>query len=159
LAELAKCQANNKAADCSTGYLSGFPESEFTALEGGKLTSGNVPYYVMHKMLAGLLDVWRHIGDTIARDVLLALAGWVDSRTAKLSASLMQSVLNTEFGGMNDVLANLNQETGDSLWITVRRASTTPPSPTRWRPTRTSSTVCTLTPTSPSGSVPRARTS
>jgi hypothetical protein len=40
VAELAKCQANNGAAGFSTGYLSGFPESDFTALENGKLTSG-----------------------------------------------------------------------------------------------------------------------
>jgi DUF1680 family protein len=57
--ELAKCQANNGAAGFSTGYLSGFPESEFSALESGKLTSGNVPYYAVHKTMAGLLDAWR----------------------------------------------------------------------------------------------------
>ena len=33
VAELAKCQANNGAAGFSAGYLSGFPESDFTALE------------------------------------------------------------------------------------------------------------------------------
>ena len=40
VAELAKCQANNGAAGFSTGYLSGFPESDFTAVETG---TGNVP--------------------------------------------------------------------------------------------------------------------
>src|ERR1700761_4315667 len=32
VAELLKCQNNNAAAGFSTGYLSGFPESDFTAL-------------------------------------------------------------------------------------------------------------------------------
>ncbi|KAI0398470.1 DUF1680-domain-containing protein [Xylariaceae sp. FL0594] len=119
VAELAKCQANNGNAGFAAGYLSGFPESDFTLLETGKLTNGNVPYYVIHKTMAGLLDVWRHIGDTNAKNVLLSLAGWVNQRTAKLSTSQMQSVMNTEFGGMNDVLAELYYWTGDSQWLTV----------------------------------------
>src|SRR4029453_17085260 len=101
VAELAKCQANNGAAGFTAGYLSGFPESDITAVEQRTLTNGNVPYYCIHKTLAGLLDVWRYIGNTQARTVLLRLAGWVDWRTARLSYAQMQSVLNTEFGGMN----------------------------------------------------------
>ncbi|KAH6013933.1 hypothetical protein HBI84_023640 [Parastagonospora nodorum] len=117
--ELAKCQANNGAAQFSTGYLSGFPESEFVALEAGQLKGGNVPYYAVHKTMAGLLDAWRIIGDTKARDVLLALAGWVDGRTKKLSSSQMQTMLGTEFGGINDVLAAIYQLTGNQQWLTV----------------------------------------
>jgi hypothetical protein len=49
VAELAKCQANNSAAGLATGYLSGFPESDFTALEPRTLSNGNVPYYALHK--------------------------------------------------------------------------------------------------------------
>ncbi|MGW5561406.1 beta-L-arabinofuranosidase domain-containing protein [Micromonospora sp. NPDC003944] len=119
VAELAKCQANNSAAGFGTGYLSGFPESDFTALEARTLSNGNVPYYCIHKTLAGLLDVWRYTGNTQARTVLLALAGWVDTRTSRLSASQMQSMLGTEFGGMNDVLTDIYQQTGDSRWLTT----------------------------------------
>jgi DUF1680 family protein len=119
VAELAKCQANNGVAGFATGYLCGFPESDFTALESGRLSNGNVPWYVMHKTLAGLLDVWRLMGSNQARDVLLALAGWVDTRTGRLSASQMQTVLNTEFGGMNAVLADLYQMTGTARWLTA----------------------------------------
>ncbi|KAI1078723.1 secreted protein [Whalleya microplaca] len=117
VAELAKSQANNGNAGFAPGYLCGFPESDFTALESGKLTNDNVPYYVIHKTLAGLLDVWRHIGDTTAKEVLLSLADWVDTRTSKLSSSQMQSVLDTEFGGMNDVLAEIYYWTGDERWL------------------------------------------
>ncbi|OBT39783.1 hypothetical protein VE00_09675 [Pseudogymnoascus sp. WSF 3629] len=119
VAELAKCQANNGAAGFSTGYLSGFPESEFAALEAGTLSNGNVPYYVVHKLMAGLLDVWRIIGDTKARDVLLSLAGWVDTRTSKLSTTQMQNMLATEFGGMNEVLADIYHQTGTKRWLTA----------------------------------------
>ncbi|MEV6350855.1 beta-L-arabinofuranosidase domain-containing protein [Actinoplanes sp. NPDC051851] len=112
VAELAKCQASN-------GYLSGFPESDFDALEAGTLSNGNVPYYCIHKTLTGLLDVWRLIGNTQARDVLLALAGWVSTRTAALTTARMQTVLGTEFGGMNAVLTEIHQQTGDSTWLTT----------------------------------------
>ncbi|MFF1444954.1 beta-L-arabinofuranosidase domain-containing protein [Streptomyces sp. NPDC058295] len=119
VAELAKCQANNSAAGFTAGYLSGYPESDFTALEQGTLSNGNVPYYTIHKTLAGLLDVWRLIGSTQARDVLLALAGWVDTRTARLTGTQMQAMLGVEFGGMNDVLCDLYQQTGDARWLTA----------------------------------------
>ncbi|ORY13678.1 hypothetical protein BCR34DRAFT_647982 [Clohesyomyces aquaticus] len=119
VAELQKCQANNAAAGFSTGYLSGFPESDFSALEARTLSNGNVPYYAVHKTMAGLLDVWVHIGDTTARDVLLALAGWVNTRTGKLSTSQMQNLMGTEFGGMNEVLANIYHQTGDKKWLTA----------------------------------------
>lgn len=119
VAELARCQANNGAAGFSAGYLSGFPESDFTSLEAGTLSNGNVPWYCIHKTLAGLLDVWRYVGSTQARDVLLALAGWVDWRTGRLSSSQLQSVLNTEFGGMNAVLTDIYQQTGDARWLTA----------------------------------------
>ncbi|MFJ6197398.1 beta-L-arabinofuranosidase domain-containing protein [Micromonospora sp. NPDC092111] len=119
VAELARCQANNGAAGFAAGYLSGFPESEFTALEARTLSNGNVPYYCVHKTLAGLLDVWRYTGNTQARSVLLALAGWVDTRTARLSTSQMQALLDTEFGGMNEVLTDIYQQTGDGRWLTA----------------------------------------
>ncbi|WP_329101938.1 glycoside hydrolase family 127 protein [Micromonospora sp. NBC_01699] len=117
VAEMAKCQANNGAAGFGAGYLSGFPESDFTALEARTLNNGNVPYYCVHKTLAGLLDVWRYVGNTQARTVLLALAGWVDTRTARLTASQMQAMLGTEFGGMNAVLTDIYQQTGDARWL------------------------------------------
>ncbi|MEV4754417.1 beta-L-arabinofuranosidase domain-containing protein [Micromonospora sp. NPDC049559] len=119
VAELARCQANNAAAGFNTGYLSGFPESDFSALEARTLSNGNVPYYCVHKTLAGLLDVWRLLGNTQARDVLLALAGWVDWRTGRLTSSQMQAMLGTEFGGMNAVLTDLYQQTGDARWLTA----------------------------------------
>ncbi|KAK5159316.1 hypothetical protein LTS14_002458 [Recurvomyces mirabilis] len=97
-AAMVQCQANNGAAGFATGYLAGFPESDFTALEGGKLTNGNVPWYVIHKILAGLLDVWRNIGDNNAKTATMALA---------------------EFGGMAEVLSDIYYQTGDKKWLTT----------------------------------------
>ncbi|MBB4912311.1 beta-L-arabinofuranosidase domain-containing protein [Actinophytocola algeriensis] len=117
VAELVRCQANNAAAGFNTGYLSGFPESDFDAMEAGSPRS--VSWYSLHKTLAGLLDVWRYTGSTQARDVLLRFAGWVDWRTGRLSYSTMQRVLGTEFGGMNAVLTDLYQQTGETRWLTA----------------------------------------
>lgn len=118
-AELAKCQANNKAVGFTDGYVSGFPESDFAHLENGTLTNGNVPYYAVHKTLAGLLDVWRLTNDTTSRDVLLSFASWVDKRTEPLSYDVMQKSLKIEFGGMNEVMADLYHQTGNERWLTI----------------------------------------
>jgi DUF1680 family protein len=119
VAELAKCQANNAAVGFNPGYLSGFPESDFAKLENGTLSNGNVPYYVIHKTMQGLLDVWRRLGDSTAQAVLLAIAEWVDGRTSKLSYTQMQNVMNTEFGGMNDILTEIYRQTGNTKWLTT----------------------------------------
>lgn len=118
-AELAKCQANNKAVGFTDGYVSGFPESDFAQLENGTLRNGNVPYYAVHKTLAGLLDIWRLTNDTTSRDVLLSFASWVDKRTEPLSYDVMQRSLKTEFGGMNEVMADLYHQTGNERWLSV----------------------------------------
>ena len=118
VAGLARCQDNDGAAGFAAGYLAGFPESEITVAETGT-GNGNVPYYALHKTLAGLLDVWRLMGSTQARDVLLRLAAWVDTRTARLSQAQMQTCLRVEFGGMNAVLADLYLMTDDSRWLRV----------------------------------------
>ncbi|KAI9897927.1 hypothetical protein N3K66_007783 [Trichothecium roseum] len=117
--ELAKCQANNDAAGFTKGYLSGFPESEIEAVENRTLDNGNVPYYAIHKTMAGLLDVWRYIGSEQARDVLLEISAWVDTRTSKLSYEQMQEMMQTEFGGMNEIMADVYHNTGDEKWLTV----------------------------------------
>ncbi|OIW27104.1 DUF1680-domain-containing protein [Coniochaeta ligniaria NRRL 30616] len=119
VAELQKCQSNNKALGFNDGYLSGFPESDFDELESGTLGNGNVPYYVLHKLMAGLLDVYKLVGDNNSMAVLSALGAWVDARTEKLSFNQMQKVLETEFGGMSEVLTDMYGQLGDSRWLAV----------------------------------------
>jgi DUF1680 family protein len=119
IAGLAKCQANNSAAGFGAGYLSGFPESDFNDLDAGRLSNGNVPYYCVHKTMAGLFDAWRLLGSTQAREVLVGLSGWADTRTGRLSSGQMQSVLNTEYGGMSAVLADLYLADKNARWLTA----------------------------------------
>lgn len=117
--ELAKCQNNNEEAGFTEGYLSGFPESEIEKVEDRTLNNGNVPFYAIHKTMAGLLDIWRYIGNEQAMEVLTNMAAWVDTRTSKLSKEEMQEMMSTEYGGMNDVLAQLYRETDEERWLTA----------------------------------------
>ncbi|MFG2361494.1 beta-L-arabinofuranosidase domain-containing protein [Streptomyces mirabilis] len=117
VAALAECQAASPAAGFGAGYLSAFPESFFDRLEAG--TGVWAPYYTIHKIMAGLVEQHRLTGSGQALDVVLRQAEWVDRRTEPLSHEQMQRVLETEFGGMNDVLADLHALTGDARWLAV----------------------------------------
>lgn len=105
VAGLAQCQAAMPATGQTAGYLSAFPEKAFADIEAGR--NYWAPYYTIHKIMAGLLDQHRLLGDDQALDVLLGMVDWVDTRTSRLSREVMQSVLRIEFGGMNEVFANL----------------------------------------------------
>jgi DUF1680 family protein len=63
--------------------------------------------------------VWRITGDETAKDVLLKLAEWADTRTKKLTYAKMQAVLNREFGGVGAFMVDLYYQTGDQRWIDV----------------------------------------
>ncbi|ROT36177.1 DUF1680-domain-containing protein [Sodiomyces alkalinus F11] len=122
--ELAKCQANNEAVGFTPGYLSGFPESEIEKVENRTLDNGNVPYYAIHKTMAGLLDVYQHMGNQQALDVLLGITDWIDVCTSRLSHDEMQESLETEFGGMNEIFADMARRLPDEdteLFIALAR--------------------------------------
>jgi DUF1680 family protein len=113
VAQLASLQARAPRAGYSRGYLSGFPEQFFTWLEEGQVNRVWSPYYMIHKYLAGLIDQFQLAGNTLALDVASRLADWVDRRTRNLSYQHMQAILQTEFGGLPEALANLYAITGD----------------------------------------------
>lgn len=97
----------------ANGY-SAFPEEFFVRLD--KREKVWAPFYTLHKIMAGLLDVHVHAGNAEALEVLVKLAGWVDNWTADKPEVHMQDILQTEFGGMNEVLYNLAVITGDDRW-------------------------------------------
>ncbi|MEW2353919.1 beta-L-arabinofuranosidase domain-containing protein [Spirillospora sp. NPDC029432] len=119
VAELAKCQAAAPAAGFTAGYLSAFGEETFDQLEAG--AKPWAPYYTIHKIMAGLLDQYRLSGNRQALQVVTGMAGWAGARTAKLPRERMQALLRVEFGGMNDVLAELYQVTGDPEHLATAR--------------------------------------
>lgn len=105
VADLAACQKAN-----GNGYLSAFPISFFDRLREGKPVWA--PFYTLHKILAGHLDMYVHTGNEQALATAEGLAGWVGRWTGPLSYDVMQRILLVEYGGMNEVLYNLYAVTG-----------------------------------------------
>ena len=110
VAGIAECQAKLN----QNGYVSAFPAELFDRLD--RRTNVWAPYYTLHKIMAGLLDMKTHAGNDQALEILVELAGWVDAWTAAKTEEHMQDILNTEYGGMNEVLYNLAAVTGDDRW-------------------------------------------
>jgi hypothetical protein len=107
VADLAKCQAKG-------GYLSAFPTEWFDRLDARKPVWA--PFYTIHKIMAGMFDMYMLAGNKQALEVLEGMANWADDYTKSKSEAHMQDILNTEYGGMNEVLYNLAGTTGDDRW-------------------------------------------
>lgn len=101
---LGECQLSN-------GYLHAIPESHFEQIENGNTSGTWVPWYSMHKILAGLIDVYTFTGNEKALEIASKLGDWVYSHTSKWTAETQKTVLNVEYGGMNDCLYNLYKYT------------------------------------------------
>jgi uncharacterized protein len=115
VSQLAALQARAQEAGFHVGYLSAFPEVYFDWLESGQSVWS--PYYMIHKYLAGMIDQYQLAGDDLALDVAKRLADWVDWRTGRLPYEQMQMVLQTEFGGLPEALANLYTITGQERYL------------------------------------------
>jgi len=120
VAELAKCQAALPGQGYNKGFLSAYPESLFDRVD--KCERVWAPYYTLHKIMAGLLDMYQLTGNQQALDVLVKMADWLKFRVDRLSHEQQQKVLNCEHGGMNEVLANLYGVTGNPDHLKLARA-------------------------------------
>ena len=109
VAELAKCQQA-----LGNGYLSAFPEEFFDRLRDGKPVWA--PFYTLHKIMAGLLDMHTLTGNAQALDVLKGMARWTGRWVQPFSDAGMQRVLEREYGGMNEMLYNLAAVTHDDYY-------------------------------------------
>ena len=77
---------------------------------------------MIHKYLAGFIDQYQLAGDETALEAAIRLADWVGWRTGRLSYDHMQRVLQVEYGGLPEALANLYTITGnDQYLITAQR--------------------------------------
>lgn len=77
------------------------------------------PFYTVHKVMAGLLDVSAAWGNPTALQVTTGLAKYFAKVFAALSDEQMQRMLNTEYGGLNEIFAELSAQTGDKRWLGV----------------------------------------
>jgi len=117
--ELRKVQQALAARGMHRGYLSAFPEEFFDRVEAR--TGVWAPYYTIHKIMAGLLDVHRATSDPVALDLVKGMAAWVGVRARPLSDPQWQAMLETEFGGMEDVLTELYAITHDPEHLRLAR--------------------------------------
>jgi DUF1680 family protein len=122
VAILGTCQDTNakKYPKFGAGYLSASPVIYFDCLE--KLWKRpcrymQVPYYNIHKIMQGLLDQNQLLGNTQAFQILLKMATYFNNRITTLiktsGIAVWEEVLNTETGGMNDVMYKLYAITRD----------------------------------------------
>ncbi len=109
VADLAQCQQK-----LGGGYLSAFPAEFWDRLDARKKVWA--PFYTIHKVMAGMLDMYQLTGNQQALKVLEGMSEWADQWTASKSEAHMQDILGTEYGGMNDVLYNLAAVTNNDRW-------------------------------------------
>lgn len=112
VAELAKCQAQHK-----NGYLAAFPQEFFDRLRDG--VNVWAPFYTIHKIMAGHLAMYTLAANQQALDTTEKMAHWVRTWTDPLSEPQMQRVLQVEYGGMGEVLANLYAVTGKRDYLAL----------------------------------------
>ncbi len=118
-------EVQEKNGDGYLGALAGGKE-RFAELAQGKIRSAAFdlnglwsPWYTLHKTYAGLRDAYRYTGNRDALDLEIKFAAWAEGILSKLDEAQTQRMLNTEFGGMNEVLADLYADTGDKRWLNL----------------------------------------
>lgn len=105
------------------GYIGGQPlNGDWQKMFAGDISAfrnhrGWVPFYCEHKVLAGLRDAYLYAGSEVALTMFRKLCDWSVNVVAKLSDATMQTVLDTEHGGMNEVLADAYALFGDTKYL------------------------------------------
>ena len=117
VAVLAECQEK-----IGTGYLGGFSEQSMLAhmrlVEPAKGQMGaGVPWYCLHKIYAGLLDMYVLTGNNQAKEVAVKVADWCVTQLDRMSDPTIQNMLNTEHGGISEFFANLYDITRDPRYL------------------------------------------
>jgi DUF1680 family protein len=128
ISELKACQEANgvKYPEWAFGYTGGVPNGKviWPALKNGDFKayrSAWVPWYNVHKLYAGLRDAWLYAGNEDARQIFLRFCDWGLSITNSLSDVQMQSMLDTEHGGMNEIFADAWYMTGDEKYLVAAK--------------------------------------
>lgn len=123
--EMAECQKAN-----GNGYAAGIPggKKALDEVSRGDIRSQGfdlnglwVPWYTIHKLLAGLRDVYVLTGNPQAKQVLVDFGAYCWSVVDDLDDAQMQKVLACEHGGMNEISADIHALTGDERFLAMAR--------------------------------------
>lgn len=119
LSGMKECQQNSKG---KPGFLwagqiknANNVEVQFDLVQQGKTNIINeswVPWYTMHKLIQGLVDVYKFTGKETAKDIASKLGDWTLARCKTWNQQTHNTVLSIEYGGMNDCLYELYAITG-----------------------------------------------
>ncbi|MCW8849622.1 MAG: glycoside hydrolase family 127 protein, partial [Melioribacteraceae bacterium] len=128
LSEIKECQEANSInnADWGVGYAGGVPNSSklWSTFKDGNFSvylSSWVPFYNLHKMYAGLRDAWLYCGYENAKEMFLKYCDWGISVASSLTDEQMQTMLNMEHGGINEMFADAYEITDDEKYLTAAK--------------------------------------
>jgi DUF1680 family protein len=119
--ELDECQKVRK-----TGYIGAIPKEDTIWAEVAKgeirsrgfdLNGGWSPWYTVHKVFAGLLDVYLYCGNKQALKISEGLANWTGGTIKNLNDEQLQKMLFCEYGGMAETFVNLYALTGNKKYL------------------------------------------
>ena len=116
--------AQYQATD-GTGYVGGVEKGDLeTTLKAGTVNAQKfelngywVPWYSFHKIYQGLIDAYKLGGNEKALNVVKGFADWAVDVTSNLTDAKFAQMLETEYGGMNDVMAQLYEITGEQKYL------------------------------------------
>ncbi len=95
------------------------PYIQFDVLEGKAEGQQWVPWYALHKVLQGIMDLWTYGRIAGAKETALALADWVCDRVLSWDKETRKKVLSVEYGGMNDSLYQLYVLTCNNRYLSA----------------------------------------
>jgi hypothetical protein len=107
-----------KTYQLSSGFLFATPISQFDDMDSGG-SNNWVPYYTMHKILAGVIDVYELEQNPDALTIASKMGDWLYTRASGWTAAAKSRVLGSEYGGMNDALYELYKLTNNANHLTV----------------------------------------
>jgi DUF1680 family protein len=121
--ELERCQFARK-----TGYIGAIPneDSLFAQVARGEIKSSSFnlnggwsPWYTVHKVMSGLVDAYLYCDNQKALRLVEGMADWTKRTLNNLTHKQRLQMLDCEYGGMNDVLANIYAITGDKRYLNL----------------------------------------
>lgn len=124
--DLSKDGIRTDAWNWGKGFISAYPPDQFIMLEhGASYGTGNdqvwAPYYTLHKILQGLMDIHEMGDNPKALKVAEGMGLWVYKRLNELPEESLIRMWNSyiagEYGGMNESMARLFRITGDSRFL------------------------------------------
>jgi DUF1680 family protein len=124
--DLSDANIRNDYWNWGKGFISAYPPDQFIMLEKGAKYGGQknqvwAPYYTLHKILAGLMDVYEVSANKKALKIATNMGDWVYARLSQLPKDTLIKIWNTyiagEYGGMNESMARLYRITGNKNYL------------------------------------------